>query len=66
VSPRLATLAAWALLALAALALELWARLGRARLASLAQALRLARSRRPGQLALLVGWAWLGWHLFAR
>jgi len=31
-----------------------------------AQILRGARGHRAGRVVLVVGWVWLGWHVFAR
>jgi hypothetical protein len=33
---------------------------------TLGQILEWLAQRRAVQMALLLGWAWLGWHLFAR
>ncbi len=58
--------AIWAALAAAALAAALAAHLGRARLAKVSTVVRWLESRRPGYVAVLVVWAWAGWHFFAR
>ena len=31
-----------------------------------AQLLNCARRRLAGRLVLVIGWVWLGWHVFAR
>jgi hypothetical protein len=59
------TLAGYAVLATAGLAYELAGRL-RHRTPTLGQAM-LILTRRPVPRALvLLGWLWLGWHLFVR
>ncbi|MGH8973084.1 MAG: DUF6186 family protein [Acidimicrobiia bacterium] len=59
------TLAGYALVAAAGLAFELAGRL-RHRTPTLAEA-ALVLTRRPVPRALvLLGWLWLGWHLFVR
>jgi hypothetical protein len=63
---RTLTYAGWMVLAAAAVALELRARLRTGRLASLGDALALAIRVRFVRLAVLAAWAWVGWHLFAR
>ena len=59
------TLVGFALLAGAAVALQLTAVAGR-RTATLAEAARTALASRLGRLVLLSGWLWLGWHVFSR
>jgi hypothetical protein len=61
----------WAALAAAAVGCEVagWlAHAGRmkSRLAPLEHVLTAVRSKGPGRAVLVVSWAWLGWHLFAR
>ena len=64
-STRTITLAGYALVAAVALAYELAGRL-RHRTPTLAEA-TLVLTRRPVPRALvLLGWLWLGWHLFVR
>jgi len=66
VTPRGLTIAAWAALAVAAVALYLAGRAHRLRLAPLGEVIDAARSSLPGRLAVALGWVWLGWHLLAR
>jgi hypothetical protein len=62
---RTITLLGYALVAVAAAALELVARRS-GRVATLGQALAAARRWWPLRAVLLAGWLWLGWHLFVR
>ncbi|HEX3908579.1 MAG TPA: DUF6186 family protein [Mycobacteriales bacterium] len=62
---RLAELG-YALLGLAALALSLWHLRRPDRIGSALDALRVLQRRRVGRWLVLLGWWWLGWHLFAR
>jgi uncharacterized protein (DUF58 family) len=60
------TLVIWGILLAAALLLEA---LGRGRTAGLVSAGELIRyivKARTGRVILVLGWMWLGWHLFAR
>lgn len=63
---RTFTLLGWVLLAAAVVALEVRARVGRDRFATLGDALYLVVRARAARWLLLLGWVWLGWHLFAR
>ncbi len=65
-STRLATLVIWGVLALGIVALWAAARLGRGRVARPSKAWGLLLRHPVGRVLLLVGWMWLGWHLFAR
>jgi len=56
----------WALLAALLLAAVTVAHLGRARLARVSAVVRWLESTKPGYGAVLLFWAWLGWHFFAR
>ncbi|MGH9291824.1 MAG: DUF6186 family protein [Acidimicrobiales bacterium] len=62
---RGAVIGIWAVLAGAAVLVELVARWWR-RSDSLGTAVRRLLGRRAGAITLLLGWAWLGWHVFAR
>jgi Family of unknown function (DUF6186) len=62
---RTVTLLGYAVLALVGVGLELRARAGH-RGATLARALAAVGRARPIRALLLVGWLWLGWHLFVR
>lgn len=63
---RALTLGVWAVLLVGALVLEAVGRRRAGGLAPLEQALRALRAAPAGRAALLLGWMWLGWHLFAR
>lgn len=65
-SDRAATLLAFGLVLIAAIALEVAARLGVLRFEPLAQVTRRLRGHALGRIGLLVGWAWVTWHLLAR
>jgi hypothetical protein len=58
--------AAYAVLALSAVILELAGRAGRLGLVPLTAVVDAVRAYQAGRLVLVVGWAWLGWHLLAR
>lgn len=60
------TIAAFAVLAVAALALYVAGRTHRLGLVPLGEVIDAARSSLPGRLAVAIGWGWLGWHLLAR
>lgn len=60
------TIAAFAALALAGVALYVAGRTHRLGLAPLGEVIEAARSSLRGRLALALAWAWLGWHLLAR
>jgi hypothetical protein len=61
---RSADLAMWSALAATAVLLELMAMAGH--LPSAADTITLVMRRRVGRWAVLLGWLWLGWHLFVR
>jgi hypothetical protein len=63
---RTATLAVWGWLALVITAAQCYALASRGRAASAGRLLRRAVGHRAARVALVVGWMWLGWHLFAR
>lgn len=63
---RALTLTIWAVIAAAAVLLEVLGRRGLGGLAPAHQALQRLRSSMAGRIALLVAWMWLGWHVFAR
>ena len=58
--------AIWAVLAALALGAVALGHLPRARLAKLSTVVRWLESRSVGYVAVLVFWAWAGWHFFAR
>jgi hypothetical protein len=60
---RALVIAAYAALAVAAVALQLAGRAGRFGLVPVTV---LVRASRVGRFVVVVGWAWLGWHLLAR
>ena len=63
---RTGIIAAYAALALAAVALQVAARAGRFGLVPLGRVMGGVRASALGRLVVVVGWAWLGWHLLAR
>jgi hypothetical protein len=62
---RVPTLAGYVALAIAVLVLELAARRSE-RLPAFGDVLDVVIRRWPWRVAVLAGWLWLGWHLFAR
>jgi uncharacterized protein DUF6186 len=58
--------AVWAALAASLATALVLSHLPRARLAHLSELVRRARAVPVLSVALLLGWAWLGWHFFAR
>jgi len=65
-SARSATLLGWMILAAAFVVLEVRARVRRERFASVGDALALLLRSGVARAILLLGWLWLGWHVFAR
>lgn len=65
---RTASFAVWALLAAAALVLAALSVAGRGGVARrpLAPLVAYLSGHRVARVAAVVGWMWLGWHLFAR
>jgi len=63
---REVTVAGYALLAGAGLALQLRSRRSGSRVPSLGAVFRRVMRTRPGRLGVVAGWAWLGLHFFAR
>jgi len=63
---RTLTLVVWGVLVVAAAALEVAGRRRADGLAPFGQVLGALRAPLVGRSLLLVGWMWLGWHLFAR
>lgn len=57
---------AWSILALLFALLETAARRPQSALVPLTQLTARVRDTAAGRGALVVGWAWLGWHVFAR
>jgi hypothetical protein len=60
------TLLVWGLLGLAVLAGLAAAVLTRGRFPGPGALVRRITATRTGRAVLVLGWAWLGWHLFAR
>lgn len=60
------TLAGYLVLGLFAAALALAARLPGSRVAQIGDCVGPALRSRPGRIAVLAAWLWLGWHFFAR
>jgi hypothetical protein len=60
------TIAGFAVLAVVAAALALAGRKGRLGLVPPGELLDAFRAPAPARLALVLAWAWLGWHLLAR
>ncbi len=60
------TLAGFALLAVVAAALAVAGRAGRFGLVAPGELLDALRAPVPARLAIVLAWAWLGWHLLAR
>lgn len=60
------TVAVYASIGLAGVALELVAWSGRTRIPPLGEVLRHVMRTRPGRVGVLAGWAWLGLHFFVR
>ncbi|MGH8995646.1 MAG: DUF6186 family protein [Acidimicrobiales bacterium] len=58
--------AIWAVLAVALLVLLALSHLPRPPIARLTAAIRSATTHPVAFVALMLGWAWLGWHSFAR
>jgi Family of unknown function (DUF6186) len=63
---RQATFLVWATLGALVLVVLLASTLSDDRFPTLGSVVRRATSSRVGQVVLLVGWMWLGWHAFAR
>ncbi len=59
---RTLTLAAYGLVAVAAVILDLVARSGRVKLPTFGACVSVGLARRSTQLGLLAAWWWLGWH----
>jgi len=60
------TIAGFAVLAILTAALTLAGRRGRLGLVPPGELVDALRSLLPTRLAILLGWAWLGWHFLAR
>jgi hypothetical protein len=65
VDERTVWLAVWAALAVAVLAWT-WVTARSDRLPGLGEVVRRVRRRALGDVLLVAGWAWVGWHLFVR
>jgi Family of unknown function (DUF6186) len=63
---RATIIAAYAALALAAVAVYLAGRARRFGLVPLGEVIDAVRASLVGRLVVALGWAWLGWHLLAR
>jgi hypothetical protein len=66
VTSRTVTVLGWVVLAAAAVALEVRARLSSGRLAGIADVFDRVIGSPAGRAVLLVAWLWTGWHVFAR
>lgn len=60
------TIAGFTVLATVAAALTLAGRTGRLGLVRPGELLDAVRASAPARLAIVLAWAWLGWHLLAR
>ena len=56
----------WVILGLAALAAEVVGLLSGGRFPTLGDVLSFLMRSRVGRWFVLIGWVWLGWHLFVR
>jgi hypothetical protein len=63
---RVLLFSTFGLLATAIVLLETRARLASSPLPTLSEVASAVMRRRSARLAVLAGWLWLGWHLFAR
>ena len=63
---RSLTIAGFAVLAMVMAALTLAGPTGRLGLAAPGELLNALLSPSPARLAIVLGWAWLGWHFLAR
>jgi len=63
---RIVSLAIWGALVAAVVAAEIAGRVGLGGLAPLGRCLQRARATVVGRVVMVVAWAWLGWHVFAR
>jgi hypothetical protein len=63
---RIITIIGFACVIGALVALEVVARRGTTRIATLGQWLGYVMRPRTGRALILLGWLWLGWHYFAR
>jgi hypothetical protein len=66
VSSRTVTLLGWALLAATVVVVETRALARRHQFATLGDAVGLVLRHRLGRGIVLLGWLWLGWHVFVR
>jgi hypothetical protein len=66
VTTRGLTIAGFAVLAMVTAVLTLAGRAGRLGLVPPGELLDALRSLLPARLAIVLGWAWLGWHFLAR
>jgi hypothetical protein len=63
---RALTIAGYLVAALAAIVLDLAARLPNSRLATIGDVFSKLSSRRVGRVTVMLGWWWVGWHFFVR
>lgn len=63
---RHVTLLVWALLGAAVVVGQIIAVVSRGRFPGLGTLVRRLTASRAGQILLVLGWMWLGWHAFAR
>jgi hypothetical protein len=66
VTARIVSDALWALLALVGAALAIASRLPGQPVARASWLVRRLQGAPVGDVAVLLGWMWLGWHFFAR
>ena len=63
---REVTFLVWGSLAAVFVACSLWSATSRGRFPKAGALLRVLTAGSIGRFLLLLGWAWLGWHAFAR
>ncbi len=63
---RTVTILGFVLIALGAVALQIWSARPETRVASLGELLGHLMGTRTGRIGVLLSWWWLGWHFIAR
>jgi hypothetical protein len=66
ISPYFVGVAAWCVLALLAIVIEIMARFGTRDLLTMGQVLRCVMRSTVGRWVIVLGWMWVGWHFFVR
>jgi hypothetical protein len=66
VTTRSTTLLVWALLGAGVIGVQIGALVTKGRLPTFNALLHRLTAFRIGQIAMILGWMWLGWHAFAR